>query len=321
MKDWTVGVDLGGTQIRAVLTDQLGTKQARAQRLTQAEEGPEAVIERILATIEDVLSDVAKEQVVGIGIGAPGPIDPSTGTLYDPPNLPGWTAISLTDQIEGTFGLPTFAGNDANVAALGEHRFGAGQGVDDLVYVTVSTGIGGGIISGGRLITGARGFAGEIGHQTLDPNGPMCGCGQPGHLEAFAAGPAIARDARQAVRDGADSTMTELAGSVEAITAETVARAAARGDGVAHQILRQAAFYIGLGLVNVIHLVEPQRIIIGGGVSQAGALLFEPIRKTVDQHLMSDVYQGVGIVPAALGSDVGLLGAVALALSKLEPIP
>lgn len=319
MNNRIVGVDLGGTQIRALLTDADGNKLVRVQRLTQAEKGPEAVIDRILKTIEDVLAK-ADQEVAGIGMGAPGPVDPSTGTLYDPPNLPGWEAISLTDRVEDEFDLPAFIGNDANVAALGEHRFGAGQGVDNLLYVTVSTGIGGGIISGGRLLVGARGFAGEVGHQTLDPDadGPMCGCGQPGHLEAFASGPAIARDARQAIRDGGQSAMTGLAGSVEAITAETVAHAAARGDALALQILRRAAFYIGLGLTNLIHVIEPQRILIGGGVSQAGDLLFEPIRETVNQHLMSHVYQGVEIVPADLGDDVGLLGAVALVLSELE---
>lgn len=313
-----VGVDLGGTQIRAVLTDAEGNKIARAQRLTKAEKGPKAVIDRILKTIEDVLAKADRE-VAGIGIGAPGPIDPTTGTLYDPPNLPGWEAISLTERIEEAFRRPVLAGNDANVAALGEHRFGAGQGVDDLVYVTVSTGIGGGIISHGRLLTGARGFAGEIGHQTLKPDGPLCGCGQPGHLEALASGTAIGRDARQAIRDGARSAMTELAGSVENITAKTAAEAAARGDATALEIVRQAAFYIGLGLTNVIHLIEPERIVIGGGVSQAGDFLFEPIRETVSHSLMSDVYQGVEIVPAALGDDVGLLGAVALVLSDMEP--
>ncbi|RME44905.1 MAG: ROK family protein [Chloroflexi bacterium] len=318
MRDRVVGVDLGGTQIRAVLTDFQGRKLARCQRLTRAEEGPEAVMGRVLASIEEVLAGVDIGQVAGIGIGAPGPVDPVTGTLYDPPNLPGWTAISLTAQIEEAFHLPAFAGNDANVAALGEHRFGAGQGVDDLIYLTVSTGIGGGIISGGRLVTGARGFAGEIGHQTLDPNGPLCGCGQPGHLEAFASGPAIAREARQAIQDGAESAMAHMARSIDAITAETVARAAGQGDALACQLLSRAAFYIGLGLTNVIHMLEPARILVGGGVSQAGDLLFGPIRETINQRLLSDVYRGVEIMPAGLGSDVGLLGAVALVLAELE---
>ncbi|MBS1251424.1 MAG: Glucokinase [Anaerolineales bacterium] len=317
MKDRIVGVDLGGTQIRAVLTDKSGNKIRRAQQLTHAKEGPEAVIERIIEIIEEVLPDAGTDRVMGIGIGTPGPVDPTTGTLYDPPNLPGWKAISLADRIEAAFDRPAFVGNDANVAALGEFRFGAGADVDDLVYITVSTGIGGGIVSGSQLITGARGFAGEIGHQTLDPDGPMCGCGQPGHLEAFASGPSIARDARQTLRTGTGSMMMDMAGAIEGVTAKIVAQAATQGDELALKILRRAAFYIGVGLTNVIHIVEPERIAIGGGVSQAGALLFEPIRETVNDRLMSNVYEGVEIVPATLGDDVGLLGAVALVLSEL----
>ncbi len=321
LKNWIVGVDLGGTHIRAILTDRQGHKKARAQHQTRAQEGPQAVIQRILQTIAEVLANTDHQQIAAIGVGVPGPVDPKTGTLYDPPNLPGWTAIPLAQYIMAAYPIPTFVDNDANVAALGEHRFGAGQGVDDMVYITVSTGIGGGIISGGRLIEGAHGFAGEIGHQVLDPNGPWCGCGQRGHMEAFASGTAIARDAQQILRQGTASKMLELAGSVEEVTAKTVTEAAAQGDEVAREILQRAAFYIGLGLVNVLHILEPQRILIGGGVSQAGDLLFQPVRETVRQHVMSKVYHGVEILPAALGADVGLLGAVALALSRLDRDP
>ena len=318
MQDRILAIDLGGTQIRAALADPRGTLLARAATLTHAEEGPEAVIARIIACAEEVLGDVDRTRVMGVGVGAPGPIDPWTGVLYNPPNLPGWKAVPLAERLAAALGLPVQAGNDANLAALGEHRFGAGQGVDDLVYMTVSTGIGGGIISGGRLVVGARGFAGEIGHQTLEPDGPLCGCGQRGHLEALAAGPAIAREARQALQKGATSLMAELVDDPAHLTAETVTEAAKRGDAVARQILERAGFYIGLGLVNVIHMVEPQRIIIGGGVSQAGDLLFAPLRRTVEERLMSPVYRGVEIMPAVLGDDVGLLGAVALVLSRQD---
>jgi len=316
MQDRILAIDLGGTQIRAALADAQGTLLARAATRTHAEEGPEAVIGRIIECAERVLEGVDRSRVLGVGVGAPGPIDPWTGVLYNPPNLPGWEAVPLAERLAAALGLPVQAGNDANLAALGEHRFGAGRGVDDLVYMTVSTGIGGGIITGGQLMVGARGFAGEIGHQTLEPEGPVCSCGQRGHLEALAAGPAIAREARRALREGAVSLMEELVDDLEHITAEMVAEAAARGDAVARQILERAAFYIGLGLVNVIHIVEPQRIIVGGGVSRAGNLLFDPIRRTVEERLMSPVYHGVDILPAALGDDVGLLGAVALVLSS-----
>jgi glucokinase len=320
MRDLIVGVDLGGTLIRAIVTDRQGRKVARCQHPMAGAGGTTGVMARLLETVREALSHVDTERIGGIGVGAPGPVDPVTGILYDPPNIPGWTPTSLTDEISAEFGLPAYAGNDANVAALGEHRFGAGRGLSDFIYNTVSTGIGGGIISGGRLVSGARGFAGEVGHQVLDPDGPVCGCGQRGHLEAFAAGPSIARDARRVAASGAETYMLKLVESANEITSEVVAKAASAGDDVALDVIRLAAFYIGLGLVNLIHLFEPARIAIGGGVSQAGDVLFEPVRNAVNENLMSHVYEGVEIVPAALEADVGLLGAVALVLSEIESL-
>jgi len=313
MQRWVIGVDLGGTQIRALRTDLAGEKAARAEQLTQAQQGPQAVLSRILKTVREVMEGVPQEEIMGLGIGAPGPID-SAGVVHDPPNLPGWPGISLVEELSGPLGLPVYAGNDANLGALAEHRFGAGVGVEHLVYLTVGTGIGGGVISHGRMLTGWRGFAAEIGHQTLDPDGPLCGCGQPGHLEAFASGPAIARQARLALEQGRSSTIPEHAKGP--VTAASVAAAAMAGDALAIELLRQAGTYLGLGLANVIHILEPQRILIGGGVSRAGELLLGPARAAVEQRLMSPVYRGIEILPAALGPDVGLMGAAALALQE-----
>lgn len=314
MKQWLIGVDLGGTQIRAVRTDRKGKQAARTDQLTQAEQGGEAVMGRIFESVDQVLQGVPVDEVAGIGIGAPGPID-GEGRLHNPPNLPDWPDFSLSDRLSERFGVPAFAGNDANVAALAERRFGAGKGVDDLVYVTVSTGIGGGIVSGGKLLVGARGYAAEIGHQTLVIDGPVCGCGQRGHLEALASGPAIAREARERIAQGAE---TSLAAHGDQLEARHVTEAAQAGDQLAIDLLEQAGFYVGLGLVNLIHILEPARILIGGGVSQAGELLFKPIRQTVESHVMSPVFRSVEIRPAELGADVGLLGAVALVLESAE---
>ena len=311
MHRWVIGVDLGGTLIRGVRTDLEGEKVARSQLATEAELGGEAVMERVNTIIEEVLREVELEQVLGIGIGAPGPID-ADGRVYDPPNLPSWGDFSLTERIFDRFKRPAFAGNDANLAALGEHRFGAGQGMDDLVYLTVSTGIGGGIISGGSLLLGARGYAAEVGHQTLVVEGPICGCGQPGHLEALASGPSIVRNARERLEAGSSSTIPDQG---DPITGETITEAARAGDELAIKLFAEAGFYIGLGLVNLIHILEPKRVLIGGGVSLAGDLLFEPIRETVYRHVMSPIYREIEILPAALGADVGLMGAVALVLS------
>lgn len=314
MKQWVVGLDLGGTQIRAIRTNLEGEKFARTKRLTEAAQGPRHVIRRILQTIDDVCEGIPQEDVLGIGIGAPGPIT-TEGVIYDPPNLPGWTPdISLVDEVQDHFKVPTYAGNDANLGALGEHRFGAGIGVSDLIYITISTGIGGGIISGGRLLLGARGFAAEVGHQVLEPKNP------PGRrsLEQLASGTALGRDAREALRGGAKSSMVEMAGDIEAVSARVVADAAAQGDTLALQLLQRAGKYIGIGFVNLIHILEPSLILVGGGVSQAGDLLLNPIREAINENLLSKVYQATDIQLAGLGPDVGLLGAIALVLAKHE---
>ena len=316
MKKLIVGMDLGGTQIRAALADGEGQILRRTSCLTRAGEGVEPVIGRIKGAIHEVIGTKAQGQPEGIGIVAPGPLDPRKGIILEAPNLGGWVNVPLKALIEEEFDLPVVVGNDANLAALAEHRFGAGQGVADLIYITVSTGIGGGIIIDNRLLLGAQGLAGEVGHQTIEAKGPPCNCGNIGCLEALAAGPAIARRAKELVRTGIETTIADFAeGNLDRITAKEVNLAAQAGDPVAIDIFRQAGFYIGIGIVNLLHLFNPSLILIGGGVAKAGHLLLEPIRATVRERAMSDYYwEGVPIVPAALGDDVGLLGAVALVL-------
>jgi len=315
-----IGVDLGGTQIRAALMDEDGNILNRVSELTLAEEGPEAVISRIKEAIRGAAGAVDWAQIRGIGIGAPGPLDPWTGVIHKAPNLPGWHEVPLRDLIAETFNVPTYVGNDANLAALAERRFGAGKGIDDLIYMTISTGIGGGVIVGGELLLGAHGLAGEIGHQTIDINGPRCNCGNIGCLEVLAAGPAIARRAVDLIQSGAETSIVELAqGDLNRVTAELVTKAAKGGDQVAIEIIHRAGFYIGVGIVNVLHIFNPELVIIGGGVSKAGDLLFDPIRATVRERAMEAFVRHVRIVPAALGDDVGLLGTAALVLQQESP--
>ncbi len=313
-----VGVDLGGTQIRAALADGEGSILRRTSCLTLAEEGPQPVMGRIKGAIYEVLVATDREQVQGIGVAAPGPLDPWKGIIMDAPNLPGWREVPLKALMEEEFGLPVVVGNDANLAALAEQRFGAGQGVADMIYITVSTGIGGGIIADTRLLLGAQGFAGEVGHQTIEAHGPRCNCGNVGCLEALAAGPAIARRARELIRNGAETAITELVGDdLDKITAREVNQAAQAGDPIAIGIFRQAGFYIGVGIVNLLHLFNPSLIVIGGSVAKAGEFLFEPIRATVRERAMASYYwENTPIVPATLGDDVALLGAVALVLLR-----
>jgi glucokinase len=252
-------------------------------------------------------------------VGAPGPLDPWSGIIYSPPNLPGWDAMPLKSLLEEALGLPVMVANDANLAALGEHRFGAGRGCRHLVYMTISTGIGGGIIADGQLLLGAKGLAGEIGHTTVSSRGTLCGCGNRGCLEAVAAGPAIAAAGARAARSGRSAMLSAMAGGAPtAVTSEMVVRAAGQSDPEARRILRRAGSLIGLGLANIAHITDPQAIIVGGGVAMgAGALLLEPARVEFRRRVMPP-YRDIPIVPAVLGDDAGLAGAAALAFDALN---
>jgi glucokinase len=335
-----IGVDLGGTQVRAALV-QDGRLLSRVGYLTQDEDGFEAVLMRIKEAIRQAAQQagVPLGQVIGIGIGAPGPLDSRTGILFAPPNLKGWRNVPLRQLLFDEFGLPVYLGNDANLAGLGEHIYGAGRGVPDMIYVTVSTGIGGGVIIGGRVLEGVSGTAGEVGHMTIDIRGPRCNCGNIGCLEVLASGTAIARRAAEAIAEGRGdamlavarelaarkSPMVDLAGrsrlSPEAqiaplpaeveVDAAAVVEAARRGDAVAAEITRTAAENVGVGMVNLIHLFNPALIVIGGGVSKAGPLLFEPVERVVRERAMEVPRKAVRIVRAELGENVGLLGAAA----------
>jgi glucokinase len=245
-------------------------------------------------------------------VGAPGPLNATTGTVLDAPNLTGWKNVPVKAMLEDALGVPVRVVNDANAAALGEFYFGAGRGYTNLVYLTISTGIGGGVVVDGRLLEGASGTAGEIGHMTIDRHGPVCRCGNLGCLEAIASGTAIARRFQEGLAAGQQSAVTEWLDG-RAPTAGDVARGAAMGDPLALAIFTDAAEAIGLGVVNCVHIFNPDVIALGGGVSRAGSLLFDPIRKIVECYAMAVPRADVRVVPAELGDDVGLVGAAAVA--------
>jgi glucokinase len=310
-----VSVDLGGTQIRAALCEKDGKIISRTSTLTLAEEGKDAVIERIKESIQSVLPH-DKSTVEAIGIVAPGPLDPWEGVIIEAPNLPGWKNVNLKEIIGEEFDLPVYVGNDANLAALAEYRFGAGKGASNLIYLTISTGIGGGIIIDHKLFLGAYGLAAEVGHMTLEADGPRCKCGNVGCLEALASGTAIAKRAVESILAGEKTMIIDLVGGdLEKITAKEVSEAAKADDPLAVRIFTRAGYYIGVGIVNLLHLFNPNYIVIGGSVAKAGSVLFYPIRVTMMERTMSDRYW-VPIKPAALGDDVGILGGVALVLSQ-----
>ncbi len=319
MERLVVGVDLGGTHIRAVLANEQGRILDRAQVRTYAAEGLPAVLDRIITTVRRVAEGVPG--VAAVGIGAPGPIDSRSGVVSNPPNLPGWVNVPLGRIVEETVGIPTFLGNDANVAALGEFAFGAGKDVQHLIYITVSTGVGGGIIVDGKLLEGQRGAAGEVGHMVVEPGGPLCSCGGYGHLEALVSGTAIGRQACEAIEAGRWSIATELAcDNPNGVTARIITEAAKQHDELALELLAQAGRRLGYAVINLVHLFNPQMVAIGGGVSVAGEHLLGPMREVVLDGLMPVFKQDLQMVTASLGTDAGIFGTVALALQGAEQL-
>lgn len=311
-----IAVDLGGTQVRAARYTAEGTQCARVAMPTAAQEGQAAVMERINTAIRKVWP--ADEKIAAIGIGAPGPIDFKNGILRFAPNLPGWENVPLRDRLIDTFNVPTFFGNDADIAALGEQRFGAGQGSDNMIYMTISTGVGGGMIFNNHLFTGGNGMGGEIGHMAIDPRGPVCSCGNTGCLETLASGTAIARRARERLAQGESSMLTTMMnGDISKITAKEVNQAGQQGDALAKSVFAEAGTYLGSAIVSLMYMLNPSLFVLGGSVTLAGDLLFAPLRETVKNRAPASYQEQTRIVQAKLGADVGLWGALALCLTEL----
>ncbi|MBN1267550.1 MAG: ROK family protein [Anaerolineales bacterium] len=308
-----IGIDLGGTNLRAALVDvESGRVLFQKRTPTLAREGPDAVMGRMAELIEDVIqeADLEKADVGGVGIGAPGVLDMEKGVTIFLVNLPGtWPNVPLSATIERLTGLQTWLINDVRAITYGEFRFGAGSGVDTVAVFAVGTGIGGGLVVDGRLTLGIGGSAGELGHITIDFNGPRCGCGNNGCLEAFASGPAIAAMGMKAVAQGRTTSLGPLCEyDLNRITPELIARAAEEGDEVAKEIYELAGFYIGIAAGSVCAAVGPRRIIIGGGVSQAGDLLLEPIRRTLKERVVVMPIDKVDVVLSELGDNAGVIG-------------
>jgi glucokinase len=272
-----------------------------------------------IAEVARQIAAAAGQPALPVGVASPGPLDPRTGFIFEAPNLVGWYNVPLGEKLRQLLNAPVFIGNDANCAALGEYQFGAGRGLRDVCYVTLSTGIGGGVISDGRLIEGTAGAATEVGHMTLDLNGPRCNCGNIGCWEVLASGTAIAAHARAAVERGEPTLIAQLAaGDPGRITAPLVTDAAQQGDALARAILHRAGEITGYGLVNLAHLFDPALIILGGGVTNAGDLVLAPARAIFDANAMPNYRRTCRITLAALGDDVGLYGAAAYAASRLD---
>jgi glucokinase len=309
-----VTVDIGGTQIRAAAYPESGT-QALVVNKTSTRSGHEAAFDRLVELIRSVFPPDGV--VHSITVATPGPVDPQMGVIASAPNIPGWDNYPLRDKLEAVFHIPTNLGNDANLAALGEWKFGAGQGHAHLLYLTISTGIGAGVIVDNRLLLGTRGLAAELGHLTVLPDGPLCGCGQRGHLEAVASGPAIAAFVRDQIARGEESSLR----GVSELSARTVGQAARQGDPLALKALARGGEYIGMALADFLAMFNPSIVIFGGGVSLLKDLLLAQVRHSLSLRVMDPAYlDGLVITTAALGDDAGLLGGLALAHTLQERV-
>lgn len=308
-----LAIDIGGTKLAAGVVREDGTQLSRGRAPTDVAKGPHAAVERLVALCKDVIAQAGVGDVALIGIGCGGPLDPRTGVTLTPPNLPGWEDFPLVARVEQGLGVKAYLDNDANAAVLGEHRFGAGRGYQHLVYVTISTGVGGGVILDGRLYQGSNGNAAELGHLSMMWNGWECPCGSRGCIEAFCSGTNIARRARET----ASERLISLAGAREAITTEHVVAAVREGDGPATAVWSETMEVLGAGVASMINAFNPQRVIVGGGVASVGALLFEPLSRIALGRAMKPLAKGVDVVPAQLGDQVGVMGAAAVALSHL----
>ncbi len=307
--------DIGGTKALIGFVDPQGRILARDRYLLGSAREPREMVAELADRLHGLASraDIAWERIVGMGYSTAGMMDVESGVIFASPNQGSWRDAPFKSLLGQALGVPSWIEMDANAAALGEAWQGVGVGADYFVYVVVGTGIGAGILVRGEVYRGWRGTAGEIGHTTIDPNGPLCNCGNYGCLEALASGPAIALRARGAILQGRRTAISELAAGGE-ITAETVVRAAREGDLVAQEILAQAAEYLGIALANIMTLLSPQVIALGGGVMHgAGDLLLEPIRRAVARRCGSWVdLESRRILLSALGEEAGLLGAARL---------
>lgn len=310
-----VGVDLGGTNIKAGLLDDQANLLARLSIATEAEHGPDHVIARIVQAIDQVLAQAGlpRQDVAGVGIGAPGAMSHKKGLIIAPPNLPGWHNVPLRDRVAALSGLPTVLENDANAAAWGEFWAGAGRGTDNMVMFTLGTGVGGGIIIDGQILRGAFDNAAELGHMIVKPGGRPCGCGQRGCLEAYSSAAATARRAIEAIQAGQDSSLKARLEAGQPVESRHVEQAARAGDPLAERIWDEACYYLAIACVNVQHFCNPQRVVLAGGMIGAGAFLLDRVRKHFDQQTWTVAQDRPEIALATLGNEAGFIGAAGAA--------
>ena len=317
MTEYALVADVGGTRTRVALVDATGAIVVRHSAETLAREGRAAVMNRLADALEHVASE-RRTEIKGVGLSLASPVEPGTGVMYNPPNLGSeWHLFTPIPMLQERLSLPVYAENDATLGALGEHAFGAGRGCDNMVYMTVSTGIGGGIIIGGNLYTGTNGFGGEIGHMTIDQNGPLDNCGNVGCLEALASGTALARMAQERLGAGESSVMLEFAGGdIAAVDARIIVQAALQDDTLAQSLIQEVGRSLASGIITLMHIFDPQLIVIGGGLGQNLDMFMPTIESEVKRRAMAHFQGAVPVAKSQLGDDVSLLGAAALVFKE-----
>lgn len=307
---YVIGVDLGATGGRVGISNLCAEPLAVHEEALDIAAGPEIVLSRVRQIAQQLLRDtgVREEMILGIGVGVPGPVEFCSGKPISPPIMPGWDGVRISDFFRDDFDCPVYVDNDVNVMAIGEHWAGVGRGVENLLFIKVATGIGAGIICNGQIYRGAQGCAGDVGHIMADPNGPRCNCGNIGCLESMAAAPAMVRLATAAVGEGRSTVLAELLERQGGLTAVDIGRAAAHGDQVAVDIIRESGNLIGQVLAAIVNFYNPSLIVIGGGVSRVGHLLLASIREAVYRRSLPLSTGKLAIVTSALESKAGVIG-------------
>ncbi len=306
------GIDIGGTNIKLGIVDSGGGVVKEGMIPTGAEEGPRAVTARISKWFDSCKKNIP--DIDRVGVGCAGLVDSKKGILFSSPNLPGWSNVELGKLFSEELNLPAIIDNDANCAAYGEFRLGAGKGVKHFICVTLGTGVGAGLIINGRLHRGFSGQAGEIGHTLIKVEGRLCGCGNRGCLEAYIGSSAIVERAKKMLEQESGNS---LAG-VEQLSVKDITKAAEDGNEIAIRTLEKTGWYFGIGLVNAVHIINPEVIAVGGGVSGAGDLILNPTRESFAEHVMNDIFLDVRIVTAQLGNKASFLGAAMLAFDHKQ---
>ena len=317
MADAYLGIDLGGTLVKTAVVSGDGRILGRDTRDTPAEGGPDPVADALAESARASLK-AAGVKAAAAGIGAPGPMDWRSGIVFSPPNLHGWHNVPLAKLMESRLELPCFVDNDANLACLGEFTAGAGRGVECMCLLTLGTGVGGGIIVFGKLLRGIDGTAAEIGHMTLQRDGRECGCGARGCLEAYASVTGLVRTAREAIETGGKTSLTvACGGDLHKLTGRMISDDAHKGDALARAAIEETGDWLGVGIASLINLLNPEKVVLGGGMIAAGDLLFDAIRKRAKSDAFEVPAKRAQIVPAELGEDAGVLGAAVAARERL----